>query len=178
MFAAVVCVGLWVGFHEPRLAELVPIGVGVTAYGIAYAVVHDVYIHRRLRWFGDHRVPLLDRLADAHALHHRYGGRAVRHARAGGARSGARRGEHSGAQRVASVPRSRAGVGLEAGEQLLAVPTVGPCAPDDIGMARGSGERTHRRHVRPQAERAEPADGELTDAGRGEQPWGLVQLAD
>ena len=33
MFAAVVCVGLWIGFHEPRLAELVPIGVGVTAYG-------------------------------------------------------------------------------------------------------------------------------------------------
>ena len=58
MFAAVVCVGLWVGFHDPRLAELVPIGVGVTAYGVAYAVVHDVYIHRRLRWFGDRRLPL------------------------------------------------------------------------------------------------------------------------
>ena len=56
MFAAVVCVGLWIGFHEPRLAELVPIGVGVTAYGGAYALVHDVYIHRRLRWFGDRRL--------------------------------------------------------------------------------------------------------------------------
>ena len=74
MFAAVVCVGLWVGFHEPRLAELVPIGVGVTAYGAAYALVHDVYIHRRLRWFGDRRLALLDRLAAAHALHHRFGG--------------------------------------------------------------------------------------------------------
>jgi beta-carotene 3-hydroxylase len=74
MFAAVVCVGLWIGFHEPRLAELIPIGVGVTAYGIAYAIVHDVYIHRRLRWFGDRRLPVLHRLADAHELHHRYGG--------------------------------------------------------------------------------------------------------
>ena len=74
MFAAVVCIGLWVGFHEPRLAELVPIGAGVTAYGVAYALVHDVYIHRRLRWFGDRRLALLDRLAGAHALHHRFGG--------------------------------------------------------------------------------------------------------
>ena len=37
MFAALVCVGLWLGFHAPHLAELVPIGVGVTAYGAAYA---------------------------------------------------------------------------------------------------------------------------------------------
>jgi beta-carotene 3-hydroxylase len=74
MFAALVCLGFWVGFHEPQLAELVPIGVGITAYGAAYALVHDVYIHRRLRWFGDRRVPVLARLADAHELHHRFGG--------------------------------------------------------------------------------------------------------
>ena len=74
MFAAVVCAGLWVGFHAPTWSELVPIGIGVTAYGVAYAVVHDVYIHRRLRWFGDRSVGVLDRLADAHELHHRFGG--------------------------------------------------------------------------------------------------------
>jgi len=74
MFASLVCVGLWLGFHAPHLAELVPIGVGVTAYGAAYAVVHDVYIHRRLRWFGGRRVRGLERLAAAHELHHRFGG--------------------------------------------------------------------------------------------------------
>ena len=74
MFAALVCLGLWVGFNAPRWSELVPIGVGVTAYGAAYALVHDVYIHRRLRLFGVRRVAVLDRLADAHALHHRFGG--------------------------------------------------------------------------------------------------------
>jgi beta-carotene 3-hydroxylase len=73
-FAAIVCAGLWLGFHEPALAELVPIGAGITAYGAAYALVHDVYIHRRLRWFGDRRVPVLDRLAAAHDVHHRLGG--------------------------------------------------------------------------------------------------------
>jgi beta-carotene 3-hydroxylase len=74
MFAAVVCAGLWLGFHDPSLAALVPIGAGITAYGAAYAVVHDVYIHRRLRWFGDRRLAVLERLAAAHELHHRFGG--------------------------------------------------------------------------------------------------------
>jgi beta-carotene 3-hydroxylase len=74
MFAALVGVGLWLGFHEPRLADLVPIGVGITAYGAAYALVHDVYIHQRLRWFGDRQVPVLARLAAAHEVHHRRGG--------------------------------------------------------------------------------------------------------
>jgi beta-carotene 3-hydroxylase len=74
LFAAVVCAGLWLGFHAPALADLVPIGVGITAYGAAYALVHDVYIHGRLRWFGGRRIAALERLAVAHALHHRFGG--------------------------------------------------------------------------------------------------------
>jgi beta-carotene 3-hydroxylase len=74
MFAAVVCTGLWVGFHEPSLAALVPVGIGITAYGATYALVHDIYIHRRLRWFGDRRIAVLERLAAAHELHHRFGG--------------------------------------------------------------------------------------------------------
>ena len=74
LFAAVVCAALWVGFHEPALAVLVPVGLGVTAYGAAYAAVHDVYIHRRPRWFGARRIGWLDHLAAAHELHHRFGG--------------------------------------------------------------------------------------------------------
>ena len=75
MFAAVVCVGLWVGFHDPRVVRARPASASASRlYGAAYAVVHDVYIHRRLRWFGDRTVRWLDRLADAHALHHRFGG--------------------------------------------------------------------------------------------------------
>ena len=104
LFAAVVCVGLWVGFHEPRWSELVPLGVGVTVYGVAYAAVHDIYIHRRLRWFDDRTVRWMDRLADAHALHHRFGGAPYgmlvpvvpRHVRA----------RASGGERVATVPRA------------------------------------------------------------------------
>ena len=51
---------------------LVPVAVGVTAYGAAYGFVHDCYIHGRIG-----ALPVLrplERLRAAHALHHRYGG--------------------------------------------------------------------------------------------------------
>lgn len=71
-FASVVCTGLAVGFNVDGWSVLVPAGVGVTAYGAAYALVHDVYTHGRLRWFGERRIAVLDRLAAAHRLHHRF----------------------------------------------------------------------------------------------------------
>jgi beta-carotene 3-hydroxylase len=74
MFAGLVLLGMWAGFNIDRFGALVPAGVGVTLYGAAYAVVHDVYIHRRLAGFGGRRVAALDRLATAHRIHHLYGG--------------------------------------------------------------------------------------------------------
>jgi beta-carotene 3-hydroxylase len=70
-FAAIVMFGLWLGFNT-RLTALVPLAVGVTLYGIAYALVHDGYIHRRIDPFGERRIPALERLADAHRIHHLY----------------------------------------------------------------------------------------------------------
>jgi beta-carotene 3-hydroxylase len=62
-------VGVWVGGGS----TLVPIGIGITAYGGAYLVVHDVVIHRRLPW-----PPIPDRLGArlraAHNVHHLYSG--------------------------------------------------------------------------------------------------------
>lgn len=74
MFAAVVMAGLAIGFNAGGWEVLVPIGVGVTAYGLCYALVHDVYIHRRLPVFGDRRVPGLERLSVAHQVHHQHSG--------------------------------------------------------------------------------------------------------
>ena len=70
-FAAVVLLGLWAGFNVDGLAGLVPVGVGITLYGAAYALVHDVYIHRRIALFRRPIAPL-ERLADAHRIHHLY----------------------------------------------------------------------------------------------------------
>ncbi len=70
-FAALVMFGLWLGFNA-GLTALIPLAVGVTLYGIAYALVHDGYIHRRLGVFGARRVAVLERLAEAHRIHHLY----------------------------------------------------------------------------------------------------------
>lgn len=72
MFAGVVMLAMAVGFNVDGLTVLLPVTVGVTLYGIAYALVHDGYIHGRLPVRVRHL--LLDRLADAHELHHRFGG--------------------------------------------------------------------------------------------------------
>lgn len=74
MFAGVVGVGLWAGFNVDGFGALVAVGAGVTTYGAAYALVHDAFIHGRVRWPLRSRPAMLRRLADAHAIHHRDGG--------------------------------------------------------------------------------------------------------
>lgn len=72
MFAAIVNLALFAGFNWNGFEALVPAAVGVTVYGAAYALVHDVYIHGRLGWFDGRRIAILDRLAAAHRIHHLY----------------------------------------------------------------------------------------------------------
>ena len=74
ILAAGVNILLALGFNQPSLSALVPTCVGITAYGFAYFIVHDVYIHRRLRLFGNKKVALLERLAVAHRRHHQFNG--------------------------------------------------------------------------------------------------------
>lgn len=72
VFAAVTMATFAAGFNVDGWSVLVPLCIGVTLYGMAYAFVHDVYIHGRL---GPRRANArLDRLAVAHSLHHRFGG--------------------------------------------------------------------------------------------------------
>lgn len=74
MFAAVVMVAMAIGFNVDGWSLLVPLGCGITAYGAAYAIVHDAYVHHRIPLFGGRPLPVLERLAAAHRVHHRDGG--------------------------------------------------------------------------------------------------------
>ncbi len=47
-------------------------GVGITAYGMTYFLVHDVFIHQRLRWFRNIKNPYLRAIRKAHKRHHRH----------------------------------------------------------------------------------------------------------
>jgi beta-carotene 3-hydroxylase len=61
------------GASVGSLSLLVPVSLGAAAYGCAYVLVHDVYIHRRLRWFTA-ELALGERLKAAHRVHHLFGG--------------------------------------------------------------------------------------------------------
>ena len=46
------------------------IGLGITAYGMAYFLVHDVFIHQRFRWFKKAKHPYFKAIKTAHHAHH------------------------------------------------------------------------------------------------------------
>ncbi|MFD2513430.1 sterol desaturase family protein [Pontibacter locisalis] len=51
------------------------IGAGITLYGVAYFVIHDVFIHRRLKIFGKSSNVYLKALNMAHKVHHKTQGK-------------------------------------------------------------------------------------------------------
>lgn len=51
------------------------IGAGISLYGVAYFLVHDLFIHRRVRLFGKTSSSYLRALDIAHKVHHKTKGR-------------------------------------------------------------------------------------------------------
>lgn len=51
------------------------IGIGITLYGIAYFLVHDIFIHQRLHVLRSTRNPYLLAIRRAHKQHHKHTGR-------------------------------------------------------------------------------------------------------
>lgn len=52
---------------------LAAVSLGITAYGLIYFLIHDLYVHRRMKLLRL-RIPFLKTLKQAHAVHHRHGG--------------------------------------------------------------------------------------------------------
>lgn len=73
VMALAAMVAFRLGLTVPAYAWLASVALGVTLYGLAYALVHDVYIHRRLPIL-PRRLRWLEPLRRAHLDHHRHGG--------------------------------------------------------------------------------------------------------
>lgn len=73
VFASLTVAVMALGAAVEPLAPLLWIGSGVTAYGVAYVIVHDLYIHERLGRLPGSGSRLVRHLADAHRIHHRFG---------------------------------------------------------------------------------------------------------
>ena len=48
------------------------IGLGITCYGLSYFIVHDIFIHQRLRCLSNTRNPYLLAIRRAHKQHHKH----------------------------------------------------------------------------------------------------------
>jgi len=46
------------------------VGVGISIYGLIYFLIHDVYIHRRFKWFKQLDSPYSRAILRAHGSHH------------------------------------------------------------------------------------------------------------
>jgi beta-carotene 3-hydroxylase len=49
---------------------LIACGLGILCYGIFYAVFHDVIVHQRIKWRPRKRSRYLQRMINAHYVHH------------------------------------------------------------------------------------------------------------
>lgn len=59
----------------PAMDYRLYIGIGVSLYGLAYFIVHDIFIHRRINLFGKTEHPYLKALRQAHYEHHKHHGK-------------------------------------------------------------------------------------------------------
>jgi beta-carotene 3-hydroxylase len=50
----------------------IAIGAGLTLYGVAYFLVHDVIIHQRLKWFTRSNNSYVRTIRWAHKMHHKH----------------------------------------------------------------------------------------------------------
>lgn len=70
---SVVCFYLW---SYEGIWFTLPIGLGIMAYGAAYFMVHDIFIHQRFRLFTRIDNKYARGLRKAHKIHHKHLGKA------------------------------------------------------------------------------------------------------
>ncbi|MBL7964521.1 MAG: sterol desaturase family protein [Flavobacteriales bacterium] len=63
--------GSLVGLHTPWLW----IGLGILLYGIAYFLVHEVFIHQRIKWLKRTNSVYFQAIRKAHKVHHKHLGK-------------------------------------------------------------------------------------------------------
>lgn len=64
-------VGSWQGFQQPWFW----IGLGILIYGIVYFLVHEVFIHQRIKWLRKTNNAYFLGIRKAHKVHHKHLGK-------------------------------------------------------------------------------------------------------
>jgi beta-carotene 3-hydroxylase len=61
-----------IGSAVPGMFPLFFVGVGISLYGIAYFLVHDIFIHQRFKLFTRTQNRYLKAIRKAHKVHHKH----------------------------------------------------------------------------------------------------------
>lgn len=75
IFYALVSGICWILWGEFNLWYFLPIGIGIMAYGLAYFVVHDIFIHQRFKWLRKIDNKYARGVRRAHKIHHKHLGK-------------------------------------------------------------------------------------------------------
>lgn len=75
VFFAVISMGAWQAYEILALWWALPISAGILAYGIAYFVVHDIFIHQRFKWLRKANNKYARGVRRAHKIHHKHLGK-------------------------------------------------------------------------------------------------------
>ena len=70
LFAAPGICLLYIGLEEFSISFW--IGLGISIYGLAYFLIHDVFIHRRIKWLRNIDSPYFRAIRKAHKVHHKH----------------------------------------------------------------------------------------------------------
>ncbi|MBO6880761.1 MULTISPECIES: sterol desaturase family protein [Winogradskyella] len=69
---SIICFYLW---NYEGLWYTLPIGLGILMYGIAYFIVHDIFIHQRFKWLRNIDNKYARGVRRAHKIHHKHLGK-------------------------------------------------------------------------------------------------------
>ena len=75
IFYAVVSIGCFLLWQNGILEIGLSIGLGIFAYGLAYFIVHDIFIHQRIRFLSKTKNSYLLAIRRAHKQHHKHVGK-------------------------------------------------------------------------------------------------------
>lgn len=75
IFYAVVSMSCFYLSSAESIWYALPIGFGILAYGIAYFVVHDIFIHQRFKWLRNIDNKYARGVRRAHKIHHKHLGK-------------------------------------------------------------------------------------------------------
>lgn len=71
VFSIIASSSIIYGNTNPEFWYLTYLGIGVTLYGIAYFVFHDLIVHRRIKFKYVAKSKYMKRIMNAHYIHHK-----------------------------------------------------------------------------------------------------------